>query len=246
MEYQHLERQVESSGNLDDYITVMEHLREPTSRVLPRSLDIAACLNSANLGDDYIVFGGYGVLSHMMSAKGPHVAETWRGSNDFDIAGTEAAIRALKGNYQIIGDRPSPNLRNKRTLILEEQDGRELKIDFYTGHFEERYFPPEINTHFGVDFRVSNPLCLIRGKLLTPSSEIVHSTDIVRLISVLEDRKYSPGDVARFFNSKQKVELDTRFMQGYSYICTHGLPVDLIPSKEFKNELHRFLHKGRI
>ncbi len=245
MKYQYLERQIELTGNEIEYFTVIEHLKEPTARVLPRSLDIVACLNSANLGDDYIVFGGYGVLSHMMNARGPHVAETWRGSDDLDIAGTEVIVKTLKGNYNIISDRPSPNLRNKRTLILEEQDMRELKIDFYLGHFEERFFPPEINPHFGVDFRVSSPLCLIRGKLSTHPSEIIHSTDIVRLLSVLEDRKYSPGDVARFFNSKQKGELINRLIEGYNSISTQGLSIDLMPSKEFRNELHKLLHKGR-
>ena len=239
----HIEDCVVENGQIDLYTKVLELTKGPARLVLPLTLDIASYLQKEGLQDQYILFGGYAVLSHLMSVRGEEMAANWRGSEDIDMAGTEQVVRAIKSGYRVTSDRPSPNLQDKRTIKLsvEQTTGieEECKVDFYTGHFEDKFFPPETNTHFGCELRVSNPLSLIKSKLYTPNREVVHSEDITRLLSVLEHRDYSPEQISRFFRSPDKVQLLERFKTGYEAICSSGLIMDLVPSEGFKKSLDR-------
>jgi hypothetical protein len=243
MTFKHLEDGLKSEENLNKYFAVYSGLQEPTRTTLSYALDLASYLQSVNLGDDYIVFGGYAVLSHLMKELGEDVAKIWRGSNDVDMAGTTKALNAIRAGYDITGDRPSQNLDDKRTIKLTEDHEQECKIDFYMGDFEDRFFPPEVNTHFGIDFKVSNPLSLIRGKLYTPQSELVHSTDILRMMAVLERRGNSPENVARFFTSEQKKVLAERLKQSYDAVSADRM--DFVPSEAFMSNIKKQLHRGR-
>jgi hypothetical protein len=248
MVFKHIEECVLEQDQTDNYSLVLDQTKWPTKLVLPLALDIASYLKKLGLENDYVLFGGYAVLSHLMSVGGEDVAHSWRGSEDIDMAGTQRVINALKTEYEIIGDKPSPNIKDKRTIRLLVEPGvgnkEECKIDFYNGDYETRFSPTETNTHFGCELKVSNPLCLIRSKLHTPEDEAVHSEDMTRLLSVLEYREYSPESVAKFFNSEEKAKLLRRFRQGYESIGADGLDSDLIPSFNYKKQLGRELSRG--
>ncbi len=230
---------------IEKYIGVFNQLEGPTYSVLGRTLDIAALLNKNGLRDDYVLFGGYGVLSHMMDSAGEEIAVSWRGSDDIDMAATNKAVNIMKSNYDVFSDKQSPNLLEKRTVKLHEDNGKDCKIDLYTGPFNEKFWPVEIHNHFGIPVRVAGAVPLIRGKLKAPREEDVHSIDIVRLLSVLEREDYCPSDIARDFSADQKMDLLDRMRAGYKLIGAGLLSQDLLPSQKFKKDLESELHKGR-
>jgi len=245
MTFQHVE---EALVNLPDectekYLEVFGDLQEPTRTVLGYALDIASYLNKNLLGDDYILFGGYAVLSHLMDQFGEEVAKVWRGSKDIDMAGTQRALHAIKAGYDVRSDFPSPNLPDKRTLKLVEDAEAECKIDFYTGDMERRFYSPELHKPFGISLRVCDPLSLTEGKLLTPEDEVIHSVDIMRLLAIMEKRGYSPEEISRFFTADQKADLIERIRKGYE--ATRGERIGILPGGEFMGELERILHKGK-
>ena len=66
------------------------------------------------LEKDYVVFGGYSVLIHLINAIGTEVIERWRGTYDIDIVVSKKARTVLKSQLNVISDRRSPNEKGKR------------------------------------------------------------------------------------------------------------------------------------
>ena len=245
MTFRHFENAMEgiSDDHISKYLEVFGKLQEPTKTVLGYTLDIASCLNLAELSKDYAVFGGYAVLSHLMREHGEDIAVSWRGSTDIDMIGTERVRAELKKAYDVRTDMVSFNLPDKRTLNVVEDYEKECKIDFDEGNPKKRFPEIERNTHFGVDLMVASPLYLVKGKLCTPKEDQVHSVDILRMLSVLERRGYDPGDITRFFKAEERDELIKRIIDGKK--ISEAYRSDLVPKEEFLSELERELHRGR-
>ena len=230
-------------GNLAKYLDVFSGLKEPTRTVLGYTMDIATILDNSQLNRDYVVFGGYAVLSHLMSELGEEAAKLWRGSSDIDMAGTQKVRALMRNFYKVKSDMPSPNLADKRTLLLIENGENECKVDFYEGDIKEKFPDPEINTHFGVPLRVASPLNLIKGKLYTPQEQQLHAIDILKMLSVLERRGCQPADIVRYFLPDEKPELAKRV--NAARIIADAQRLDFTPSGDFTETLETLLRKSR-
>ena len=244
MVFGHLENMLAEGDNknAEEYLDVFLDLKEPTRTVLGYTLDIASFLNSSGLDKEYVIFGGYAVLSHIMDIYGEQMAKVWRGSNDIDMAGTQSILRVIKSGYEVNSDFPSQNLKDKRTLKLVEDNEKECKIDFYTGDFKKR-FSSERNRHFGIDVIVGNPISLIHSKANIPVSEATHSYDILTLLAVLEHRGYSPKDILKEFRGNERALLFGHVKEGLKKFGEDR--IGFFPSGKFNSTLKTQLHKFR-
>jgi hypothetical protein len=245
MTFRHLEDKLQGIGDrcAESYLEVFGGLQEPTRTVLGYTLDIASFLDGAGVGGNYVVFGGYGVLSHIMEQFGESAAKVWRGSNDIDMGGDERVLGFIRAGFDVKSELYSPNLSDKRTLKLTEDHEPECKIDFYTGNISERFPNPEVNAHFGIPLRVADPLSLISGKLITPRAEIVHSYDILTLLSVLDRRGHEPGEIISHFLGEERSLLYERLKSAMSLYEEDR--VGFFPSSGFVNDLIEGLRKRR-
>jgi len=150
--------------NIGKYLDVSGRLHSPTKEVLLYTLDLAAYFNTLGLTNDYALFGGYAVLSHLMKEQGEDVSVVWRGSGDIDIAGSISILNAVKSGYDIHSCLYSHNLQDKFTikLVTKNSEDDECRIDFYNGDIGKRFGDIEINNHFGIPLRVVNPLSIIK------------------------------------------------------------------------------------
>lgn len=244
MVLKNVENIVAETGNIEQFLGVVGRLKDPTKQVLPFALDIGAYLSGQGLGNEYAFFGGYAVLSHLMAARSKDIASFWRGSDDVDMAGSDAVLRSLKIEYLVSNDRVSPNLEDKRTLKVD-LGGYECKVDFYNGDYQTRFGPIESNEHFGVKLNVINPISLIKSKLLTPVREIIHSGDIARLVGVIEHRGIDPKEVTKKFSPSERAIFLKRLKEGYEHILQEGLEIDMVPTRSYKKELAYQLGRGK-
>ncbi len=241
--FKHLEDCFENERDIEQYLEVQNNLQEPTRTILPYMLDVSALLSKSGLKEQYALFGGYAVLSHLMATYGPYAAISWRGSNDIDMAGTQKVLSVLVSGFSIDSNRKSPNVTDKRTIKLHDENEQECRIDFFVGDFEKRFGKPVTNTHFGVDVSVVEPLALIRSKLQTPVREVQHAEDILGLISVLEKKGYTEDKVASFYRSNEVSSLIDRIDLGVgnSSDDRHGF----LPGKKYLEVVRKMLHKRR-
>lgn len=65
MTFRHLEDAI-PSGRIESYLELFAKLHEPTKTVLAYTLDLASHFNNLGLNNDYTLFGGYAILSHLM------------------------------------------------------------------------------------------------------------------------------------------------------------------------------------
>ena len=240
MTFTHLEDALQE-GQIESYLELFNHLQEPTRTVLGYTLDVASFLNLRGLREEYSVFGGYAVLSHLMHTYGPGIAKIWRGSTDIDMAGTKKVLTALKSGYDFHSDSKSSNVPDKRTLKLELNGETECKIDFSEGDFFEKYGVPRQNIHFGVPLMVVDPERLIRGKLLTPLSESQHAGDILGMLSVLEKIGQTPEQISTFFLGQDRSRLLQRLDYAEEEFQRDRL--GFFPSEDFLRELKKNLSK---
>ncbi|MBU2503781.1 MAG: hypothetical protein KJ879_01890 [Nanoarchaeota archaeon] len=243
MSFNHLEDNLEGK-NVLSYLKFLDEVQEPTRTVFGYTLDLASYLDSFGLRDEYALFGGYGVLSHLMNTFGVDVARAWRGSSDIDMSGDKSVLATLKMGYSMPSDRPSPNLKDKRTLKLSAQGEEECKIDFYEGNSTKRYGPAQINNHFGVQLRVVSPEYLVRGKLKTPVDEMQHYEDILGLLAVIEKEGHNPDRVYSILNHEQAENLHTRILRGEKELGRDRF--GFFPTRDFSQALRKQLHKRRL
>jgi len=240
MPFNHLEDTLDNEHILS-YLEFCGELQEPTRTVLGYTLDIASHLHSQGISDNYSVFGGYAVLSHLMNTFGDSVAKTWRGSTDIDMGGACNVLNSIRSGYHLSSDLLSPNLKDKRTLKLDISGERECKIDFYCNDPGKKYGLSQINSHFGIPLRVVKPEFIIQGKLKTPVEEFQHYEDILGMLAVLEKKGYSPMEISKFFSHGEINELQNRII-----IADHELRnsrFGIFPKTKFFEELKKQLHR---
>jgi len=213
MSFKHLEDGL-PAGQVEPYLDLFGKLQEPTKTVFGYTLDLASFLKKEGLTNHYLVFGGYSVLSHLMTSNGPEIARTWRGSSDIDMAGDGAVLLALRRDYDMHSDLASPNINDKRTLKLTTNGEEECKIDFSQGAFRKKYGAAEVNEHFGVPLSVLCPRDIIKGKLYTPIGEEQHIGDILGMLSVLERRGVKPEEIVSLFSGVERSEFYKRLVHG--------------------------------
>lgn len=241
--FKHLEDGLSTENDMQRYLEVHGKLQEPTRTVLPYVLDIVALLEKNGLNDQYALFGGYAVLSHLMRYFGESTAISWRGSTDIDMAGTQDVLRAIHRGLEVHSDLASPNIPNKRTVKLADTGEEECRVDFYGGDFTKRFGAPVRNVHFGIGVQVVEPRSLIRSKLFTPLDELQHSGDILGLLSVLEREGYAPEQIASFYTSSEVCPLIDRISSGLG--SSFGDRMALLPSTKYLSSLRKKLHKRR-
>ena len=245
MAFRHLEDSVqESQENTDAYLSLFGDLKEPTRTVLAYTLDLATYLKSVGLQEDYMVFGGYAVLSHLMKTHGEGFAKLWRGSSDIDMAGTLNVLHAVKRGYSASSDFPSPNVTDKRTIKLTEDKEKECKIDFYLGDrqaLDERFDKPEVNVHLGIPLNVVSPLRLIKGKLQTPAEQPEHAIDVMSMLGVLQGRGHTPQEIIQYFDVADRPGFLARVIHGRDIISSHRIGAS--PTGDFEGELIGLLKK---
>ena len=239
MTFRHLEDNLVEEENIMEYLEFFENLQEPTKTVLGYALDIAGYLNSQGLGKEYEIFGGYAVLSHLMERYGSGIAKIWRGSNDLDMAGTMRVLNVLKSGYEFHSDRPSPNIKDKRTLKLIIDKEKECKIDFSTGDYIHKYGPCKANSHLGIPFEVICPIDIIRGKIKAPITEEKHLGDILAMISVLEKERHTPEKISQFFTGNDRKDFYERLVEGTKKFDQDRF--GFFPSPVFLNDLTNIL-----
>ncbi|HJZ19192.1 MAG TPA: hypothetical protein VJ208_03740 [Candidatus Nanoarchaeia archaeon] len=241
MTFRHLEDNLRDE-NIMHYLEFFDELQEPTKTVLGYALDIASYLSSQSLSNKYVLFGGYAVLSNLMTTFGDSVAKVWRGSTDIDMAGNRNVLNSLRSGYHIFNNLQSSNVPDKRTLKLDITGESECKIDFYHGK-NTRKGVTRVNKHFGIPLRVIRPEYIVRNKLYTPKEQIQHYGDILAMISVMERGGYSPQDVTKALTLKEHGELQDRIVKAEEEFRKDRF--GFFPSKKFADELKRILHRKK-
>ena len=242
MAFKHLEDNLEDEHVLP-YLEFYRELQEPTRTVLGYALDIASYLDAQGLSEKYAIFGGYAVLSHLISAFGDSVAKVWRGSTDIDMGGNHTVLNSIRSDYHMSNDLPSPNIPHKRTLKLDTTGENECKIDFYLGNPDEKYGDSRINSHFGIPLRVVKPEFIIRNKVYTPENELHHYGDILAMISVLEKEDYASEQIIKILTHEQSTELQKRIVRAEKEFSKDRF--GFFPGKRFTDDLKRALRSHR-
>ncbi|MEK6861763.1 MAG: hypothetical protein AABY07_07370 [Nanoarchaeota archaeon] len=237
MTFRHLEEIIVKEGREADYLSIADGLKEPTRSTYSYLLDIASVLRQNSLQDQYQVFGGYAVLAHLIKQYGDRIVLAWRGSQDIDMIGNMQVLTALKGFYQVKSDLPSPNIPSKRTVKLSTDNEEECKIDYTTGQKRGR---TEVVPILGIEVPVLEPSELIKSKLYA-KDELVHKVDIVKMLGILEVRKYDPEEFAQSLTPEQRLDIYDVVLTGHD--MTRNARMTMGPSKEYMSKLKDYLRR---
>lgn len=231
-----------SEGKLEEILIIVDSTPEPTKTVLSYIGDITSLALLYELNEQQYVFGGYAVLSHLVSRFGDQIIPIWRGSDDIDMKGTIEVLNALRSAYAVKNDRESPNLENKITLKLGSKDDVSVcKIDYvFMNNGDDSEDKVETIYVLGIPLRVATPLSLIQAKLELAEKEETHYLDVLHMVGVLEHRGTEPEAVAQGLNRKQREKL---YEQVKRYSDRKAERIDLGPSgdyiKSLKDKLRR-------
>ena len=211
MKFRHLEDMLTEQG-IDLYSEIISNMKEPFVSIFNYLLDITSFLDSEKLKSEYKIIGGYAVLTHIVDQYGEKVIPKWRGSKDIDIIGSDRVHRALKREYNIlsIDDRPSPNLLNKRTIKIKNDENTEFegcKIDFVSGDQNLISEYQEEKKILEIPIMVTNSLGLIKYKLAVTKEELEHKEDILKLIGIMEQKGQSVSHLVDNIDHTQRESL---------------------------------------
>jgi hypothetical protein len=203
-----------SESRLEDILETADSLREPARTPLGYMGDIVGMAHLEGLDDDYTMFGGYAVLSHLVDEYGEGIVKMWRGSEDLDMVGTTQLADAINSWYDVREDNWSENVANKRTIKMLVPDGSEplVKIDYVVGTANAE--KTESIDVLGIPTNVFTPQSLLSSKLHMYDKEAKHKDDLYSLIGICERRGLAPDEVTEDFGSPQYSMLN-RFLAGY-------------------------------
>ncbi len=200
-----------SEKDLDEILTIEGKLAEPTKTVVNYLRDIASMAELQQIDDNYVIFGGYAVLAHMIRQHGNAIAEFWRGSDDIDMTGDITLLNSIRSQYFVSNDRASPNLKGKRTLKIisrgepDETGKGECKIDYFQRDFDIE--DTEKIDILGIPIRVFKPSMLIKSKLSVYKSENKQMIDIYNLLGVCEHRELGAKRLVQKLSQTEAQEL---------------------------------------
>ncbi len=236
-----------TEADLEEIFRIVDRTPEPTKTVLGYIGDISALTILYDLDKQQHLFGGYGVLSQLVSRFGDRIIPVWRGSDDIDMQGSRGVLNALRSTYDVTNDRESPNLENKITLKLGPKgnvDTAECKIDYTLMKDGDTFSEADVETIYvlGIPVRVATPSRLIKGKLEPAEHEESHFLDVLHMVGVLEHRKIGPGVLAYELDREQKAKL---YELAKRYVLSeNGKRIDLGPSGRYLRELKDTLKRG--
>lgn len=220
------------------YLDVMGDLREPFKTALGYALDMACVLSTNQLGGEYALFGGYGVLTHIVDRFGERIIPVWRGSNDVDMLGTMKALTALKSFYHFKSDLPSPNVEHKRTLIIQGETG-DYKLDFCVASPEDLVAAREDKQIWGVPVSVVRPISLISNKIILAKDEAKQKEDVLQLLGILEYRGMKVPDFIRDLTPEKRISLYDLLV----HTATEESRVNIGASEDYLKSLKGYLRK---
>ncbi len=221
----------------ESYLSVMDDLKDPFKTAFSYALDMACVLDTNQLREEYALFGGYGVLTHIVDRFGEKIIPIWRGSNDVDMLGTIKALTALKSFYLFKSDLPSPNLENKRTLIIQGETG-DYKLDFCVTSSEDLSAKEE-RSIWGVPVSVISPVCLIGNKILLAKDESKQKEDVLQLLGILEYRGMRIPEFVKDLNAEKRTSLYDLLMN----VSPAGNRVNIGASEDYTKSLKVYLRK---
>ncbi len=207
-------------------------------------LDSAQNFSNIGLNDQYALFGGYGVLAHILDYSGESLISQWRGSSDIDLAGTERIINAFYQFYNVTNNRPSPNLSDKNTIKIIKGDNPECKIDFV---YLKNDFRTEQKKIYGIPITVADITYLIKSKLKIDGNEKdkwKHEQDVMNLIGVLYHSDKSVKSFVEEFGLDQRTRLHRIMINPNGWKSKEG--VIALPSDGYVKDLKKALKKRGV
>ena len=202
MVFERLESRLDDA-HVSTYLDIIEDVREPTRTVFNYLLDIITSIESVDLQNEYTIFGGYAVLTHLMDHYGDKIIKMWRGSSDIDIAASISVLNLLHAFYHVNSDKSSPNIQDKRTVKLQLPKEDLCKIDFTLDNEQKRY-DREVKAMLGIPINVGTPYSLIKSKLRIAQAENNHRVDIMNLLRIIEDRQDNTDSIVRYLEPTER------------------------------------------
>lgn len=221
----------------ESYLSVMNDLKDPFKTAFGYALDMACVLDTNQLRREYALFGGYGVLTHIVDRFGEKIIPIWRGSNDVDMLGTMKTLSALKSFYLFKSDLPSPNLENKRTLIIQGETG-DYKLDFCVTSPEDMA-ACEDKLIWGVPVSVIRPINLIGNKILLAKDEAKQKEDVLQLLGILEYGGMGIPEFVKDLTREKRTSLYDLLMNA----VPEGSRVNIGASEDYLKSLRGYLKK---
>ena len=209
-----LEKRLEETGDLEDFNKTISNLEQGTRNAVKLLLGLAHEFHSKGLDKEYVVFGGYAVLMHMVKAIGTEAIARWRGTYDLDIVMDEKVKRDLKSQLEVISDRKSERYKGKRTIKIRMEEAKEpYKIDLrMSEEFSDE--PDKIYEDSTETIMVYNiPVIVptlereLKDKLSTSRRVRKDDLDIVNLLGVYYLKKMSPTKLIRYLEHKERKRL---------------------------------------
>ncbi len=252
MTFENLETNLIINGNnreIDAYLALNRSLPDHYNSTFMHMLDIASLMNHAGLRDQYKIVGGYSVLAHLVNNFGYEIIPNWRnslGSSDVDIIGTEKVYKTLKQTYNVKhdDDRQSPNLPNKRTIRIRDDERclcKGCKVDFVIDRQEEIAQNSEEAYLLSVLVRVKDPISLIKDKVYIAQSQQVHREDVMGLLALLEKKGTDSGSLVRILEHNHRSHLHGLLEAIETSV--KSLKNIIYPTKEYRNNLRLHLKK---
>jgi len=234
----------------DNYLEIFGGIKEPFHSTLKYMLDIAATLDEVKLGKEYVLYGGYGVLTHLADQFGERIIPTWRGSHDIDIIGTEKVAGTLKSFYNIQNGSKNHNVGGKRTLHIVGEDS-ECKVDLSLKNQKEYLEYREEKNLFGVPISVLNPYKIIRSKLnlyqeepINKEGRLKHDIDILTLLGIIQLKNGTIGEVVEGLNLNMRADL-LRILESGKGV-TGNMRMNFGPKPEFRKLLTKYLKQHKV
>ncbi len=233
-----------TDSELEDILNLNDRIPEPTKTVLGYLTDVAAMLREQKLADQYVVFGGYGVLCHLVSCFDDNIISVWRGSDDIDMVGSVHVLNSIRSGYNVFNDKPSPNIESKRTLKItpRRQNITSCKIDYVE---DDKIVQQDTETVkvMGIPIHVVSPLYIIKNKLGIYDQEAKHCQDIKTLLGVCEYRKIDLTELVKYFSRDERARLYS-FLVTQNYFQPDGSRLEFGPTDRYVTALKTVLKKS--
>jgi len=232
-----LEQRLRELGTLEQFNRDMQRVKDDVRPVLTTLVAIGNKIHECGLQEEYVLYGGYGVLMHLVNALGTEAIPRWRGSSDIDLIGNERIVQALKGYFNVVSDRPSPNVKGKRTLRIKVDEAeKSIKLDM---KFAEK--PEEIATVelYGLSIKVPTLLSQFKMKLRLERQLVRDNQDVLNLLGVYYLNKGSSAELVG--------NLDMLERKNLYRILTEGFireEVLIEPDKRYLSSLKSTLRRG--
>lgn len=227
---QNLELKLIENETFDKYESLLSKIKtkdaETYKQTLRYLLSVSEHLNQYS-PNEYLLLGGYAVLSHLIDNKTEGIIPSWRGSHDIDLVVSDINLENyIKGGFNnLIPSRKFYHLPNKKVFEFEEETlEKGVHLDFYypnkpkgdieIGHFTidgDIWKNIEKKNIFGINVNVPSIYDLLRSKLeVTTSENLPREKDIDDIFSLLyldQNKGNSPEQLYSILTNFQRNQL---------------------------------------